>query len=62
MYDSFHYSYKAERSKNGLSIEVRTDKSKEHVNDVLDALLSSCLRNTDFHNLIADTHDSQRYN
>ena len=62
MYDSFFYSYKAEKSRKGLDMEVRSDKSKEHVNDVLDALLSSCLRNNDFHNLLADTHDSQRYN
>ena len=62
MYDSFTYSYKAERSRNGLSVEVRTDSSKEHVNSVLDVLLSSCLRNESFHNLLADTSDSQRYN
>ena len=62
---SLFYSYKAPKSRNGLTIEVNEvneEDKKEHLNSVLDILLKSCLNNDNFHNLLADTEINQRYN
>lgn len=60
MYQTSNYSYKAENSRRGLEVQVNSDRSKEHINSVLDALLSSCLRNENFHNLMADDKNNRR--
>lgn len=58
----FEYESPKGKSKKQIKVTINAIENNEFVNAVLDVLLTSCLKNKDFYDLLADEIDSQRYN